>query len=453
MTGLIKPKNSSKYTDIEVSYKKVKNRRWRWNRILQMLKEPQVVAHIASVVTILVTFFGTEPGDNQIFNIIIVIFGIVWIATGIYSMKALFNKETKAVVNYSELHDLLTVARFEAQKSIINIGGDLSWLKKDIGTLREIKDEHPDVQIKIYYDKGKLSQETKKLIADLRAENSIQLLPYPMDFQTPSIRCMVTDFEDAEIENCKIYLYPKVEGENAAQHLKDKFAWQEYTYKTNPNLFDSVTSLLNALESVCHHQVIVGITGINNTGKTSIVNKCKEKLPANFSVRIVPDAFSMVTGNEEFSYVNRQIIFQQVIDLHQKYTEDIIIFDRTPFDNFIYLVMREMMSETDKRQKRRKNALFIEYAKLIQELMKNFDLIYGVKRKKESNDCKTKWITPKERKVLLKLYNEFSGKFLSRDVQHFEVSGEAFEKDVEEAALELVNYIQEYYYTGSSKME
>ena len=238
MNSLSKQKKSSRYTDIEASYKQVKNRRWKWNGILQIVKEPQVVAYIASVITILVAFFGTGFGENRWISGLVIVAGIIWIASGIYSMRSIFNKETKAIVSYTELHDLLTVARYEAEKSIINIGGDLSWLKQDISTLREIKDEHPDVKIKIYYDKSKLSEETRKLIAELQMENIVQLIPYPEGLQVPSIRCMVTDFGCGEVEDCRIYIYPKVEGEKASQHMKDKFAWQEYTYKTNPNLYN-----------------------------------------------------------------------------------------------------------------------------------------------------------------------------------------------------------------------
>lgn len=129
MNSLSKQKKSSRYTDIEASYKQVKNRRWKWNGILQIVKEPQVVAYIASVITILVAFFGTGFGENRWISGLVIVAGIIWIASGIYSMRSIFNKETKAIVSYTELHDLLTVARYEVEKSIINIDGDLSWLK------------------------------------------------------------------------------------------------------------------------------------------------------------------------------------------------------------------------------------------------------------------------------------------------------------------------------------
>lgn len=450
MNSLSKQKKSSRYTDIEASYKQVKNRRWKWNGILQIVKEPQVVAYIASVITILVAFFGTGFGENRWISGLVIVAGIIWIASGIYSMRSIFNKETKAIVSYTELHDLLTVARYEAEKSIINIGGDLSWLKQDISTLREIKDEHPDVKIKIFYDKSKLSEETRKLIAELQMENIVQLIPYPEGLQVPSIRCMVTDFGCGEVEDCRIYIYPKVEGEKASQHMKDKFAWQEYTYKTNPNLYNSVASLMEVLDSIKRHQIMVGISGLNNTGKTSIINKCKEKLQKNFSIRIVPDTFHQVITNKDFSYINRQIIFKQLSDLHTNYKEDIVIFDRTPFDNFIYLVMRETMSGVARLGKR-KNNLFFEYSRMIREQMQNYDLVYNVKRKNETGDCSTKWVSAKERKCLISLYSEFSSEFLPRDIDSFEISGESFEKDVEEAASRLALYIQEYYFTGSDR--
>lgn len=85
------------------------------------------------------------------------------------------------------------------------------------------------------------------------------------------------------------------------------------------------------------------------------------------------------------------------------------------------------------------------------EQMQNYDLVYNVKRKNETGDCSTKWVSAKERKCLISLYSEFSSEFLPRDIDSFEISGESFEKDVEEAASRLALYIQEYYFTGSDR--
>lgn len=447
MLGLGKRKKISKYTDIEASYKRVRHRKWKLNRILKIIKSPQVIGHVASVVTILVAL-NTELGKNKLISLILAILGIVLIIVGIYSMTSLINREVKAIVNYAELHDFLTVARYEAENSIVNIGGDLSWLKQDIETICDIKSEHPNVHIKIYYDKSKLSSETKKLISDLQSGNIVQLIPYPSGIPIPEIRCMITDFGDSELENCKIYIYPKKESENTSKHINDKFEWQEYTYKTNPNLYNSVASLLSLLNSVKRHQVIVGVSGLNNTGKTSIIYKCKEILQKNFTVRIIPDDFQHISKSKDYSYINQQIIFNQLSNLNTNYKEDIIIFDRTPFDNYIYLVMRQMTKKFVIQSDRAKKDLYFEYNKMIREQMNNFSIICNVQRKKEDLKLNTTYISAKQRKCLINLYKELSQEFLPRDIFEFKISGESFEKDILEAASNLSLCIQEYYYTG-----
>ena len=196
----------SKYTDIENSYIHVRKLQRRFPRIIKACWHPQVIAHIASVISIPSLYFNNHSWDyTNILDWGVVAFGLLIAILGILSIRKELYKENVLHVDYSTLHDLLTVARFEAENSIITLGGDLSWLNKDIKSIREIKSEHPQVQIKIYYDKKKLSIDTRRLINTVQEENILQLIPYPNNI-VPNIRCMITDFNYADIENCKMAL-------------------------------------------------------------------------------------------------------------------------------------------------------------------------------------------------------------------------------------------------------
>lgn len=446
MGRLRKEKVTAEHSDILISYNNVRHRKWKICNLSQLLIEPSVIAHIASVLTI-ISMLPSQFKSGS-WNLFIIIAGIIWIISGIYSMRYLFNTRRVAVVNYMELHDLLTVARYEAERSIITIGGDLSWLKKDIKTLREIKEEHPHIHIYIYYEKDKLSRDTKELVETLECESSIKLIPYPVNMPVPLIRCMVTDYDLKENGNCKIYTYPKVKWDNTSNHEKDKFLWNEYTYQTNPNLYNAVVSLLESLNAAPLHQVFVGISGINNTGKTSIINKCKEILDDNFTVRVIPDIFVGKDLKGDYSRENRQILLRQGEDLCEKYTEQIIIFDRTPFDNLMYLMMREMMKSKYRRDNSQiKMELYMEYNRFIVTQMEKFDLLYYIQRINELSARATKKVSLKERNCVRNLYNEYWDNFFPRDTRTFKI-GDLYEEDIEKAATELAADIRHYYYTG-----
>ena len=222
----------------------------------------------------------------------------------------------------------------------------------------------------------------------------------------------------------------------------------ENTKETNPNFYETVVSLISVLDKCERKQLIIGICGINNSGKTSIINRCAEILNKNFKVKIIKDDFSDRAVKGKLSHINKQIISEQISELNSKYDEDIILFDRTPFDNFIYLLMREAKTASVNANYKKKNLLITEYQELIKCQMNRFDMIFKVQRKKEDNNYKTKWVSGKERQNLLALYNELNG-ILSLQIDDvFEVSGDSFKADIETKANDLAKQITQRYYTN-----
>ena len=320
-------------------------------------------------------------------------------------------------------------------------------MDKDINSIREIKSEHPKVQIKIYYDKKKLSDATKGLINTVQRENILQLIPYPNNI-VPDIRCMITDFNYAEIDNCKIYLYPKSSRRNAFQHLKDGFDWQEYSHDNSSNLYDALSSFLELLNNCKKNSIMIGISGINNSGKTSVINRVIEILQKNFSVSVIPDAFTNISTKKQIKDLNKKIISQSSLYFSKSYNEEIVIFDRTPFDNYIYYLMREMFSVPVFSRKDKKNILLARYNYLIKEQMKKFDLIYKIQRKNELANYSTTWVSPEERKLVFTLYQELEQEYIPNIKDSYCISKEEFNNDVANAAERIAADIQNYYYTS-----
>lgn len=439
------PQKISEFDSINKSYRNTRNRKWKLNKLMKLLISPQIIAHLASIVALASVYFSvrnwqwsyTQAGDWIVPIACLILFFI--------GFKVLYRREINILVTYEELHDLLTVARYEAESSIVNIGGDISWLKHDIDSLRKIKSEHKSLRIIIYYDKNKLSEETKILIETLRKENIVNLIPYPEGITPPNIRCMVTDYDFTERENCKIYTYTKVEGNGTSQHKDDRFEWNENTIKTSPELYEIITSFLQTLRKSGKRQIKVGISGLNNTGKTSIILECAKMLSQNFNVRVIPDTFEITPKERNLKKSNKQIIFHQIIDMCTDYAADIIIFDRTPFDNYIYMLMRE--SEYSLNPKAKVEHLKLEYDYLIENLMNCFDLVYLIQRTNENKKCKTKYVTSKERKTLVNLYSKYIQEYIPVIDKSFEVRGkEFFAEDVKNIAQIMSERIQDYYY-------
>lgn len=438
-------KKISEYTSINNSYKNVNLQKWKLAKLGKMFFSPQIVAHLASIVALASLYFSVRDWEWSYKKVGDWIVPIACMVLFLIGIKVLYKKEIKMVVSYDELHDLLTVARYEAEDSIVNIGGDISWLRYDMESLRKIKKEHIDVKIRIYYDKNKLSNETKSIMKVLRKENVVNLIPYPEGIKPPNIRCMITDYDYTEKENCKIFIYSRIEGNGTSRHKNDKFEWQENTIKTNPELYEIITSFLQTLDKSDRHQIKVGVSGLNNTGKTSIILECVKILSQDFKIIIVPDTFEIVPKEQNIKEINKQIIFKQIIDMCTYYDADIVFFDRTPFDNFIYMLMRE--AENSAFPKNRIEQIKIEYDYLIKNLMDCLDLKFFVQRKTNTEKCRTKYVSPKERRYLLELYNKYSREYLPNIDDVFEIRGkEFFAEDVQKTARKMSEKIQDYYY-------
>ena len=107
----------------------------------------------------------------------------------------------------------------------------------------------------------------------------------------------------------------------------------------------------------------------------------------------MPDLFVNIHDRSEIIKVNYKILLQSLFVINESYKEQIIIFDRTPFDNFMYYIMREMEKKHFMYDRNKKNSILMEYGNIIEKEQNKFDLIFKVKRKYENTNESTTWVS------------------------------------------------------------
>lgn len=169
-------------------------------------------------------------------------------------------------------------------------------------------------------------------------------------------------------------------------------------------------------------------------------------LAEDFTVRIVPDLFVNIHDRSEIIKVNYKILLQSLFVINESYKEQIIIFDRTPFDNFMYYIMREMEKKHFMYDRNKKNSILMEYGNIIEKEQNKFDLIFKVKRKYENTNESTTWVSINERKRVSALYKEQEYNFIPKYSEIYEIGSETFVDDVTVAAEKMAQKIYDYYY-------
>ena len=93
----------------------------------------EFIAHVSSTVSVITLYWGVwvnrKFDKDNIIDWLVCVIALGIIIWGLYNIVNKIRKKYTVVLNYNLLHDFLTVARCEAENTIINIGGDLSWLE------------------------------------------------------------------------------------------------------------------------------------------------------------------------------------------------------------------------------------------------------------------------------------------------------------------------------------
>jgi hypothetical protein len=383
-----------------------------------------VTAHIGSIVTIFAAWF-MRTGQfnfrvNEWLDWLVLVVSLFIAFSGIRLVYFSVTTPKTITVRRSELVDLIAALRLEADESIVNFAGDLSWLTEDFETSKAIRSESPSVKMEIYYDRSRTPSSLSQLLDEYR-KIGIEVIPYP-DGVDPQLRCMLIDRGNANSR--RMYVYTRVAAKNLGQpRCEQLFTWQQIG-PTDGMGIEAVIDLISALKARRKTPILVGISGANNVGKTSIVSKAKQLISQEYSVQVIDDEFRMMargsTKDDAYSTLCSQLVRLQ--SLHG----DVCIVDRTLVDNLCFLRLRDGKAEKS----------YSILAPRIAEIMRKFDLTFDVKRSKETFDVSTKFVSGPDRKQVREYLDDFFANFNIKTMQ-LTTDADKFDESVETAALAI----------------
>lgn len=326
---------------------------------------------------------------------------LVLVATsGIIIVRRDYKKVFGLIVSRLELTSFITMARIDAESSAETIAGDLSWLEEEKEILLETRKQRTGVKIKIFYDRKKVSKDKLGDIQQLE-DAGVKLIPYP-DGHTPALRCTILDRSSAD--GGRLFVYKRVfsSGENS-DRSKSKFSWEVYGDR-NDSLYQLTKSYINLLEdkSIGYPTVHIGITGLNNVGKSALARCLRDKLAIKYKVTLIDDRFKthlVGTGVSD----NLKIIIGHLVEKSIK-SVDICIHDRSIVDDYCFYLVRS---------KDEKN-LGAHVSPLIAKAAERLSLSIDV-RKRDENYASTSLVTSDERRAIrLKLDDFFKKNNLNK---------------------------------------
>ena len=415
-----------------------------------------IVSYISSLLAIITLKYFKENqfyfNTNSISDYAILLISIALFLVGLISILRELKVRFPLIVSRDQLHDLLTLARYNAEYSIINFAGDLSWLAGDFESINIIKKLHPNVTFTIFYDKEYTSSSALPLIKQLQDNNIANLIPY-INNNSMKIKCMVTDLDsDNDTRNSsKIFIYTKLNDSS------DKFIWQQFSAE-NKEIYHALESILYILKNVNKPQLKIGISGVNNIGKTTLVKLCNEELSRRHDVKIYNDFFSLY--NKKTLYHNICILFSQSI-MEASCKNKINIFDRTLLDNFVYACIREeelQLKYLSHGKVRRDsfnelhpdlNSLYETLYPSIISQLNTYDLIVFLRRKNDPYTLSTTHVSSLQRKkadeMLTKFYSNYTG---TTPILALEVDSENFDASIKNISKKVIERIGALYNTG-----
>jgi hypothetical protein len=404
-------------------------RRRKWRRVFELVIP--VTTHLGSVVTIAVAWFA-RTGSFKFDAAALSDWGAGLLALtvslgGFYLIRKSLPAPSEMIVTRDELSVLLAVARSNATQSIHIVAGDLSWLADDLQSIIAIKSERPALHIYIHYDRHRVSRKEVKDIQELD-RNGVRLLPH--NDQSLTTRFTIIDIMDSSTHRAYTYEHARIPGVTEPRS-KNQFTWKEF----GPDslvVIRAFCAIIELLRRAPVEPLRIGISGVNNVGKTSLANELRLVLSADFKVHLVPDQFRLVNDGASFDG-SVAILLAELIGSEIPNDTEIVIYDRTLLDNLLFLRVRSDQDD-----------LYREIVKPIVSVIKTYDLIIYVKRSMENFSARTSHVLARDRHRVQDMFVEC---FSIYDIPHREISMrlESFDTDVREAAATLSKEVRDIY--------
>lgn len=378
-----------------------------------------ITAHLGSVGTIFTMYFfrtGSFTFDATSWKnwgvIAILVFIII---SGLLIIIRELHRTKGVIVERTMLTELLAMARVSAETSAETLAGDLSWLEEESPALRAVKAENPTLRITVFYDRDRVSRDLLLRVSKLE-DSGIELVPYPVGI-TPLIRCTVVDRELPYATRAYAYVRHGSEYTELARP-QHQFEWQELS-TNNTIVISALSSLIEILRATMTTTIRIGISGINNVGKTTFATKLRSTLQKRFTVDLIPDHFRTVKNGTELNN-NFRILFEQLADNHSN--ADVCIYDRTLIDNLCFLRMRNRHDES----------LYHNLVSVVAIASSTLDLIVDIRFLANSEIGNTKHVTATDRNFVRSALDEF---FDTYDVNRitFEIDPDDFDASINKA--------------------
>lgn len=388
-----------------------------------------LVSHLAAIVTIGVAWFnraGSFKFSPESLLDWIMSFVLIGFASCIYLIIKSFVDSGSIKVTRDQASDLVALARSEAESSFINISGDLSWLKEDYLQLKALKENKPHLKMQIYYDSGIVSAENLEIMKRL-ISIGIEFTPYPHAVSS-KMKCILVDRES--VNHSRLFAISKIPISETVDPRDTGFRlWQAYTDRSSLT-FKGVISFLDILEKAKPKPILIGISGINNVGKTTFASKLYERLRTKFNTDLVDDVFKQIQDGTSIGS-NYFILFSQLKNMGRNDAE-IMIFDQTIIDTFCYLRMRTQENDT----------IIHNLGKEIAEVARSFDLLINLNKSYDDYSKSSQHITLAERKFMREAIEDF---FKNYHIEKIDVviNGNGFNHSTEENIERITEMISE----------
>jgi Ni2+-binding GTPase involved in maturation of urease and hydrogenase len=217
------------------------------------------------------------------------------------------------------------------------------------------------------------------------ASEGIMLRKYPKS-ENFNIRCLIIDKNDITYQ--KLITYEKFFSDTI--NINQKYSVMIYE-KNDDKYLIVIKYLLSILSYKNENRVLVGFSGTNNVGKTTIAKSVYGELKKYYKVTMIEDIFRK-TGQKTERNDNINALLKQLNEIFDAQSE-IILVDHTPLDTlaFIRLFDKDMY-----------NALYAE----VISIMHRFDCLFNICIKNDKFDFDSTLVDKKARKNVYMTINE-----------------------------------------------
>lgn len=409
---------------------------------------------IGSAVTIFFTYYKDGIVLNNYKDFGIDIFLIIILLVWIYrAYKTIFHWNSLDLPK-DTFFDYLPLQLEKASTKIKSIAGDVSWLEDQKSVYYKLIANNPHMNISIYYSGKEVANKkrTMELIEEY-GNRGLKMIPYPYEVKTEHIKGILID---PDAENARFLSFSKIdEGDkitctkfyastnefhlaNSFVNSIDSYILLENTMKCLEEKNESKIREMDIKISECLEEikekkcVYVGVSGLNNIGKSTLCDTLKRKYSER--VVIIRDPFISDIKSSSFD-IALFCLLNQILEFQTMFNEidtgTIFIFDRTPIDNYAFLRSYKNSTIYDRYVERLESA--------IQSFMDCFDLIILLTPEEGYKFEKTSRLKSDYRRTLSDSILELYERMHQTNIQSYVVSysKKGYKKKIQELAKEI----------------